>query len=769
MKAASSPNGTELAVTSGSMPGWVKRSDGGSVRPATNAPLGPSADAVHCQRAATQPRLSAAELEDLRREPSTPAKGRLAIGVGRTLDPLIMVNRDTAPSAEWTVLTNGWRIWSVEVTSPGALGLRVHLEAVTLPVGVRVVVYDPAHPARATTPIAAENISAEREAWAATIFAEKVVVECQVPPGLEPAGVTFAVTGVSHIYQLPQAMVRALDDAGPCHNDATCFPAWTQQAAGVADITFVDRGTAYLCTGCLLSNGNTNSATDFFLTANHCITSQAIASTLELFWFYQTSTCNGVPPSQDAVPHTAGGAEFLAGSSVNDFTFLRLRETPPAGVYYLGWSRTLLTGSDSLACIHHPQGSFKRISFGNETSFDPSFWWVQWSSGVSEPGSSGAPLLNANHQVVGQLWGGDSSCDNQSGLDGFGRFDVTYESIQQWIDPVSTLKGTYTGLFRQTNEISRQRSGSFSLTTTTTGKFTGQLRNGATRSSFHSQFDGSGDAQVTVAAGSLGSVSVTLHLDLVHGTDRITGSVSGLGWVAELAGDRAVFDGHTVVAPQAGKKYTLVVPGNYDSASDPGGDSYGTVSVSGAGKVLLTGLLADGTKISQSATVSKYGQWPVYVTLYGNQGSMVSWLAFSNTASGDLSGDVAWVKPPSSAKYYPAGFAYETTAAGSIYNPPQVGLPALSLADAELVLSGGSPLENISKPLALTQNQVSILSDKLRLTLTPSTGLFRGSVTDPLGAKPLQFAGVVLQKQALGAGYFLGAAQSGRVLLKQAP
>lgn len=767
MKAANIANGNEPAVPAGSRPGWVKSPDRGAMRPTSSAPMGPSVGSVHYQRVATQPRLSAAELEVLRREPTTSAKGRLPIGVGRPLEQAIMVSRDTAPLAEWTVLPNGWRIWSVGVTSLDALGLRVHLEAVTLPVGVRVVVYDPAHPARATTPIAAENVSAEREAWAKTIFADKVVVECQVPPGVEPAGVTFAVTGVSHIYRLPQARVRALDDAGPCHNDVTCFPAWARQAAGVAEITFVDKGTSYLCTGCLLSNGNTNSATDYFLTANHCVTSQGIASTLELFWFYQTSTCNGAPPSEDTVPHTAGGADLLAGSSVNDFTFLRLREAPPAGVYYLGWSRTLLTASDSLGCIQHPSGSYKRISFGNELSFDPSFWWVQWSSGASEPGSSGAPLMNGNHQVVGQLWGGDSSCDHPSGLDGFGRFDVTYNAIQQWIDPVSILKGTYTGLFRQTNGIAQRVAGSFSLTTTATGKFTGQLKTGATRASFHSQFDGSGSAQVSVTAGSLGSVMVTLHLDLVHGTDRITGTVSGQGWVAELAGDRAVFDGRTAIAPQAGK-YTLVLPGNYNSASEPGGDSYGTVSVSGAGKVLLTGLLADGTKVSQSAAVSKYGQWPVYIPLYGNQGSIISWLAFSNTSAGDLGGDVAWVKPLSSAKYYPAGFAYETTATGSLYNAPQAGLPALSLANAALVLSGGSPQENITKQLALTQNQVSIPSDKLRLTFTPSTGLFRGSVTDPLGQKPLQFTGVVLQKQALGAGYFLGAAQSGRVLLEQA-
>src|SRR5262249_47076594 len=149
-----------------------------------------------------------------------------------------------------------------------------------------------------------------------------------------------------------------------CHNDVSCFPNWANEAAGVARISFVERGNTFLCTGCLLASSAQTGA-EYFLTANHCIENQTVASTLEFFWFYQTSSCNGPAPSVSEVPHTSGGADRLAGSTGSDFAFLRLKHPAPAGVFFLGWSLDQPTQGETLTCIHHPDGSFKRISFGN--------------------------------------------------------------------------------------------------------------------------------------------------------------------------------------------------------------------------------------------------------------------------------------------------------------------------------------------------------------------------------------------------------------------
>src|SRR5207244_2868007 len=177
-------------------------------------------------------------------------------------------------------------------------------------------------------------------------------------------------------------------------------------------------------------------------------------------------TCNGAPPDITTVPHTSG-AELLATAYPSDFSFLRLRQDPPSGAAHLAWSTDAPASGTILVGIHHPTGAYKRICFGHPAGSNPDFWGVQWYSGVTEPGSSGSPLLNANHQVIGQLNGGfngpGSSCNNPSAPDQYGRFDVTYASIQRWLGGSSGggttfVKGTYSGLFQSAGGVSKDRA-----------------------------------------------------------------------------------------------------------------------------------------------------------------------------------------------------------------------------------------------------------------------------------------------------------------------
>src|SRR2546430_20361 len=105
---------------------------------------------------------------------------------------------------------------------------------------------------------------------------------------------------------------------------------WAEVAASVARMTYVAGRNTYLCTGCLLATADGSSPADYFLTARHCITSQAFASTIELYWLYQTSECNGPPPDLATVPHTTGGALIVASGVPSDFCFMRLRRPAPS-------------------------------------------------------------------------------------------------------------------------------------------------------------------------------------------------------------------------------------------------------------------------------------------------------------------------------------------------------------------------------------------------------------------------------------------------------
>jgi hypothetical protein len=705
------------------------------------------------------------------------SQSRFQIGLGRSLDKPIVIAPTSVPAGQWTSLSNGWKSLSVEVSSAGALGLRLHLESVSLPPGARLVIYNPADPSPDPSPITSTTLAGKREVWTGTIFSERAVVEAQLPPGADTKALAFTVTGLSHIFALP--VPTATTDPGPCEVDATCYPQYALQASGVARMSYVSGGDTLVCSGCLLAPGNPSDTSDYFLTAHHCVGDQDEASTIELFWFYQTSTCNGTPPDLSTVPTTQGGADLLATSSVNDFTFLRLREVPPSGAYHLPWSTNAPSTNETLVGLHHPGGSFTRISIGQLDGEDADFWAVQWSVGVTEPGASGSPLLNGNLEVIGQLFGGfeggsGSSCGAPTVPDAYGRFDVSYSSLEEWLgansvtNPFTPEKGTFNGLFFDTvNGVSVQSAGYFTVTEDTKGRFSGRLELGPTRYSLSGQFDSGGNAQFPLGHGKQVPLEVELQVD-PSDSDHITGTVSGDTWTSQLDGDRAVFNSRTNIAPEAGQ-FTLIIPGNPDDTNSPGGDSYADVTVSKSGAISMSGSLADDTGVSQSATVSQAARWPFYLSLYSGQGLVLGWLTFTNSDPPELGGDVTWIKPElEKAKYYPGGFSNQIAVAASAYTRPPRDTTILDFSSStELVVSGADLAQAITNQIMVEDNNrvLNLSSNRMSLSFSTSSGLFSGYVVEPGTSERVSFRGATLQSQNAASGYFLSSGQSGEVLI----
>jgi hypothetical protein len=258
---------------------------------------------------------------------------------------------------------------------------------------------------------------------------------------------------------------------------------------------------------------------------------------------------------------------------------------------------------------------------------------------------------------------------------------------------------------------------------------------------------------------------VQLQFGLPDGA--LTGQVSDGHWTAELVADPVTYSKNNP-APQAGK-YTLVIPGVDNSPAQPGGDGFGSATVDSAGNVSFSGVLADGTSITSASKVTGQTQWPMYASLYAGKGAILGWLAF--TPEGEISGQLIWVKPSHAAgKYYPAGFTNRTEAIGSVYRLTN-SEPVLGFAQAQVSLAGGNLSASITQQIGLgTQSQIVDSTDnKPAFTLTASTGLLTGWVAGPLTGEPIFVKCIVLQKQQLGAGFFLGTTQSGRALLAPAP
>jgi hypothetical protein len=372
---------------------------------------------------------------------SQEGKGVIRIGVLRDLEAPIRLTEQKASDGGWQPHPDGGQTWALEIYSPEAYGMRVHFARLNIPEGIRVILYNANDPVESYGPFTSQD-----DFWAPTCFNESVIVECYVSPETGLDGIEIEIDQISHHY-------RAFEDyakAGTCNLDVSCYPEWGTPALGVGGLGRVSTTGSLFCTGSLLANNIPLATIPYLLTANHCLSTANDANSLEVYWLYQTPECGGAAPSPANVPRTTGGADLLATSSLTrgtDFTLLRLRNSPPAGLVWLGFTTEIPTLSTPVVCIHHPTGSFKRISFGNITDDgSPSgggirlqpisrFHEVVWSAGTTENGSSGSPLLRESTQMlIGQLWGGRASCARPKEPDYYGRFDVTWPLVEAWLE-----------------------------------------------------------------------------------------------------------------------------------------------------------------------------------------------------------------------------------------------------------------------------------------------------------------------------------------------
>jgi hypothetical protein len=320
-------------------------------------------------------------------------------------------------------------------------------------------------------------------------------------------------------------------------------------------------------------------------------------------------------------------------------------------------------------------------------------------------------------------------------------------------NPFTPLVGTYEGLIYDTNGPAPQSSGFFNAKLTSAGSFSAKITLGGQNLSLSGQFSAGGSFSNGIVRKGASPLSAQLNLDIASGT--ITGLIGDGTGFTELAANRAV----TSAGATAGK-YTLLIPGGSNGVAQPGGDSYATIVVSSTGAISLKGVLADGTKVAQKANLLTTGQWPFYVPLYSGHGSVLSWMTFSN---GVINGTVDWFKPVGSGGLYPAGFTNITEAVGSSYVFTK-GVPVLNFSTGVLEVSNGNLSNTFIEGLALdSASKVTSTNSTLKMTITTSTGLFKGTVADPFSGKTISFNGVVLQEQNTGGGFFTGTTQTGRV------
>jgi hypothetical protein len=337
-------------------------------------------------------------------------------------------------------------------------------------------------------------------------------------------------------------------------------------------------------------------------------------------------------------------------------------------------------------------------------------------------------------------------------------------------NPFSANKGAFNGLFHQSDQVRLGQSGFFNFVLADKGTYSAYVQIGTRKTKASGRLSLEGRATNIVARPGTNALTITWAVAL-DGSDQITGTVSDGTWTADLLGDRATYS-KLNPSPTTGY-HTLLLLGTPGGALAPEGDSFGSATVDAAGAVKYKASLADKSSISGKVPLSKNGQWPLYIPLYGGKGALLGWVNFTNQPSTDFEGLISWIKPalPGTA-LYPDGFSSESALLGSRYRPPSGNTNRLlELSNAVVIVTGGNLATSYTNDVQVGSSGKITNSgpDRVVMTFSAGTGLFSGSFTPQGGTKATSIRGAALQKANFASGFFLGTNQSGRVSLEAQP
>ena len=356
----------------------------------------------------------------------------------------------------WLSLPDGGRLWRQGIKSDGAYSINLIFSEYRLPEGATLFIYN----RKGSSIIGAFTSINNKPAGklgTGLVQGDEIVVEYYEPAEVAGKG-RLRIGSIVHAYKnfFTVNASQGYGASGACNMNVNCPDGapWQTEKLGVAKI--IVNGNDW-CSGSLINDAKVD-GTPFFLTANHCEVGQDV--TTWVFSFnYESPSCTNAQP---LVTQTVSGAILRATNHASDFCLLELSEVPPRSYNtYLNGYSTTLTAPDSGVSIHHPSGDIKKISFfdhqlATSVMTGAACWGVVWDrQTTTEGGSSGSPMLNQDHKIIGQLYGGGAQCTNLTGMDNYGRFNVSWYSggtdnatrIQPWLDPDNNSSGDQTGIY----------------------------------------------------------------------------------------------------------------------------------------------------------------------------------------------------------------------------------------------------------------------------------------------------------------------------------
>ncbi len=402
---------------------------------------------------------------------------------GKGIDVDIDIKEKTSP----VLLSNGNNLWLYNVKSENAYAMQFYFDKFRLPAGATLYFYNEEKD-MVLGAFTKDNNNNNLDFGTQFIKGQSIFIEYTEPANPEFKG-ELHIDKAVHVF-------RDLFKSGPwgssetCNIDVSCSLGydWRKEIASVALILSYDKfwDLASWCSGVLLNNTR-NDGKGYFLTAKHCGDTTRIPegysrqrfdySTWVFLFNYEDTVCSDAKSINFPITSVYGASLLAAdgnGSLTSDYLLLKLNATKDElasiGAVYAGWeiNESNALSSPNAVCIHHPSGDVEKISKDNHSPVSadygngPYFWQLTWDSGTTEPVSSGAPLFNSDHRVIGQLYAGDADCSNPTGNDYFGKFSLSWTSgnFAQWLDPANSST-TFVDTYQPNSKPSMVRDNQF--------------------------------------------------------------------------------------------------------------------------------------------------------------------------------------------------------------------------------------------------------------------------------------------------------------------